>query len=404
LDTEIAVRFEARMRSGFTAMNIYDPLILALPLYDERHRQLAARVEQWGDHISPRLAELDNLHASEFGRRMTRILGDEKWFEFVAGTQTAAPDFRSIALIREGFAFIHDLCDFAFSIQALAATPLIRHGTPAQRERWLPDIIAGRLIGSLAISEPDAGSNVAAIALRAERKDDVYVLNGNKTWISNGDIADFHSVLVRTGEGPGALGLSMLLVPADAAGLTAEAIDFMAPRAFASLAFRDCVVPADHIIGKPGTGFAIAMDVLESYRLTVGSAAIGFARRAQSAAIARCRSRQLGNGTLFDTEFAKDTLVDAEVASTAAALLVAQAAWLRDHDRSYAKHSSIAKLFATETSQRIIDDVVQLFGAAGMVRGSLPERLYRQIRSLRIYEGTSEIQYNIIANHLQRRS
>jgi acyl-CoA dehydrogenase len=170
-------------------MKIYDPAILALPLYDERHRQLALRIEQWADDMSPRIAELDNLSPLDFGRGMTCILGDDKWFNFAAGTHANLPDFRSISLIREGFAFIHDLCDFAFSIQALAATPLIRHGTLAQRERWLPDILAGRLIGSLAISEPDAGSDVAGIALRAERKDDAYVLNGSKIWISNGNIA-----------------------------------------------------------------------------------------------------------------------------------------------------------------------------------------------------------------------
>ena len=381
-------------------MKIYDPDILALPIFAPQHRELAVRIERWADGMAERLDAWRDLAPSELGCQLTRVLGDERWFEISFG-DSETPDFRSIAIVREGFAFIHDLCDFAFSIQSLAAAPLRCHGSPAQRARWLPEALTGRSIGSLAISEPDAGSNVAGISLRAERRGDTFVLNGEKTWISNGSIADFHSVLARTGEGPGALGLSMLRVPAGTTGLTAAPIDFIAPRAFATLSFRDCAIPADHLVGPAGGGFAIAMDVLESYRLTVGAAAVGFMRRAQRAANERSRSRKLGSGTLYDTAPAREKLVNADIASNAAALLVAQAAWLRDHGQRYARQSSIAKLFATDAAQDVIDDVVQLFGAAGLVQGSLPEQLYRQIRSLRIYEGTSEIQRNIIAGHLR---
>jgi acyl-CoA dehydrogenase len=239
--------------------------------------------------------------------------------------------------------------------------------------------------------------------LRAERRGEYYVLNGTKTWISNADIADFAVVLARTGAAAGPLGLSVFVVDARSEGVRlSETISTMAPRSFGSLTFEDCVVPASRLVGKLGQGFQIAVEVLERYRMTVGAAAIGFARRARSAALKWARSRQLLTGTVWDMQLTKSKLADSEVALTAAALLVGQAAWEIDLQfRDFGKHSSIAKLFATEQAQQIVDDAVQIVGAARVVKDAVPERLYRQIRSLRIYEGTSEVQRLIIANHLR---
>lgn len=383
-------------------MKIFDTSVLRLPLYEERHRQLAARIESWADEISPELGEFEDRSPAEMGRHLTALFGRNGWYAAVGGVE-AAPDFRSICLIREGFAFVHDLCDFAFSIQALAAAPLVRHGSTEQRAALLPDILAGRSIGCLALSEPDVGSDIANVSLRAERRGESYVLSGTKTWISNADIADFAIVLARTADRPGPLGLSLFFVRAQSPGIrVAETIEAMAPRSFGSLSFDECIVPAAQMIGKPGHGFQIAGEILEQYRMTVGAAATGFARRARSAALKWARSRRLSTGTVWDMQLTKSKLADSEAALTAGALLIAQAAWEADQQiRGYGKHSSIAKLFATEHAQRIIDDAVQIFGAAGIVKDAVPERLYRQIRSLRIYEGTSEIQRLIIAGYLQ---
>ncbi|WP_338426275.1 acyl-CoA dehydrogenase family protein [Sphingopyxis kveilinensis] len=380
-------------------MKIFDPSVLRLPLYEERHRQLADRIEKWADEIASEPDEIERRSPAETGRHLTTLFGRNGWY----GDADAPPDFRSICLVREGFAFVHDLFDFAFSIQALAATPLIRYGSAQQRAALLPDILAGRSIGCLAISEPDVGSDIAHVSLRAERRGDSYVLNGTKTWISNADIADFAIVLARTADEAGPLGLSLFYVPAASPGMrVSETIETMAPRSFGSLSFEGCVVAADQMIGKPGHGFAIAGEILEQYRVTVGAAATGFARRARSAALRWAHARRLGAGTVWDMQLTKSKLADSEAALTASALLVAQAAWEIDHQiRGYGKHCSIAKLFATEQAQRIVDDAVQIFGAAGIVKNAVPERLYRQIRSLRIYEGTSEVQRLIIAGHLQ---
>ncbi len=385
-------------------MKIFDRSILRLPLFEERHRRLASEIEAWADGASATLATPGGGSPSDVGRNLTRRLGAENWYAW-SGAGGEAPDLRAVALIREGFAFVHDLCDFAFSIQALAVAPLVQFGSEAQRECLLPDLASGRKIGSFALSEPAVGSDVASVGLRAERRGNVYVLNGAKTWISNADIADFHTVLARTGEGPGAMGLSMIHVPADIPGLSvSEMIVLTAPRSIGTLTFEDCVVPEENLIGRPGLGFQIVTEVLEQYRPTVGAAAIGFARKARATALAWARSRRLTQGSVWDQQATKFTFADGEVSLTAAALLVAQATWEIDAGiQGYSKHSSIAKLFATEQAQKIVDDAVQTLGATGLVHGSPTETLYRQIRSLRIYEGTSEIQRMIIANQIGAR-
>jgi acyl-CoA dehydrogenase len=382
-------------------MRLFDRAVLALPLYEDRHRALADEIEASAEPFAKQIACWEPLGQREIGRRLTAALGESGWFAHAVGT----PDFRALALIRQGFAQVHDLLDFAFSIQALAAAPLVLFGSEQQRTTLLPPIAAGRSIGSFAISEPAAGSDVAAVELDARREGDTFRLNGEKSWIANGDIADAHSVLVRTGEGPGALGLSMLLVPAGTPGLTVRPVDLTAPRAFAALSFRDCVVPAANVVGRPGMGFPVAMAVLDRYRLTVGAAAIGLARRALDAGVAHSLARRIKGTPLFNLQLTQAKLADAETALSASTLLVARAAYELDTGvRGFAKQSSIAKLYATEAAKRVVDDMLQLHGAAGLVQDSVMERLHREIRSLTIYEGTSEIQRLIIAESLRRRA
>ncbi len=387
-----------------------DDAILALPFYDNRHRALAGRIATWCDDGTALWQDAGVAGVEQTGRRIVRALGSGGWLAFLDPAAGSTPgdrdgDARSLCIMREALAYADDLADFAFSIQALAATPIARHGSEAQRRRYLAPMAAGTLAGSFALSEEQAGSDVAAIALRAQRVDDGYVLDGRKAWIANGSAADVHCVIARTGEGPGALGLTAFLVPAANPGVrVAEHVGALAPRALAHLDFHRCHVPHDGVLGRPGQGFVIAVDLLERFRMTVGAAALGFARRAADAALARARSRPMHGGRLIDLQLVQATLADIEVKLNAAALLVARAAWDLDSGaRGYAKHSSIAKLHATEVAQEIVDDALQIFGAAGLVSDSVTERLYRQIRSLRIYEGASDVQRMIIAGALDRR-
>lgn len=388
-----------------------DPDVLRLPFYDDDHRRLAHDLDAWcAEHGARWTAEALHDTPDKTGVRLTRELGAGGWLGFL---DPAAPpaegrpgDLRAVCLMRETLAHTEDLADFAFSIQALAATPLLRHGSEEQRRRYLPGMAEGTLIGAFAISEEGAGSDVGALTLAARRDSDGgYVLDGGKAWIANGPIADLYTVVARTGEGAGPLGLTAFLVPAGTPGLkVAESVDAIAPRAFAHLAFEDCRVPAGSVLGRPGGGFVIALDLLERFRMTVGAAALGFARRAADTALARARNRPAYGGRLIDLQLVKASLADMEVRLNAGSLLVARAAWEADRgSRNFAKHSSIAKLYATETAQETVDAAVQVMGAAGLVRDSVTERLYRQIRSLRVYEGTSEVQRLTIAGALDNR-
>jgi acyl-CoA dehydrogenase len=259
----------------------------------------------------------------------------------------------------------------------------------------------GEIIGSLALSEPDCGSNLGELALTAQKCSKDYVLAGVKTWVSHGDIADWHAVLARTGEGPGGLGLSFFMVPATSA--TATGIELLAPRAFASVTFDGCTLPGEALVGQSGAGFQYALEILKFYRVSVGSAAIGFCRRGVRAALEWCRNRKVAGSSLIQKQLTTDKLAQMAVYLDSASLLVARSAWEFDNGvKDVVAHASMAKLHATDGAAQVIDDVVQLFGAAGLVAGSLPEQLYRQIRSMRIYEGTSEIQKMVIAGAMSR--
>jgi acyl-CoA dehydrogenase len=372
---------------------VFDAGMLALPLYEDHHRDFARRLVAWCDGNRELLAGAGEPEAA--GRRILRALGDAGWLAFLDG---GPDDHRALCLAREALAYFGDLADYAFSIQALAATPICRFGTADQRSRYLPGLAAGTLCAAFAVSEESAGSDVAAVTLEAREAGDGWVLRGSKAWIANAGVADVYTVIARTGPGPGAFGLSAFLVPAATPGLRVEPVPMIAPRAFGHLVLDGCRLPREALLGRRGGGFPVAMEVLDRFRMTVGAAALGFARRAADAALARARARPMQGGKLFDLPTVRATFAGMEVKLDAAALLVARAAWEFDRGgRRCGRHSSVAKLHATEAAQEVVDSAVQVFGAAGLVHDSLLERLYRQVRSLRIYEGSSEVQQAIIA-------
>jgi acyl-CoA dehydrogenase len=389
----------------------FDREILGLPFYEARHVAFAERMDKW---CAAHADLWDVPHEQDEFRERTvqrtlRALGEDGWFAFLdpdAGPDAVADgDFRSLCLGREALAYTDDTPDNCFAVHTLAARPILRFGTAEQKRRYLPGMAKGSLVGSFALSERERGSDIAGLELSAERVGDGYRLNGGKAWVAHGSIADVLCVIARTGEGPGALGLTAFLVPGNTPGLRVrERIAAIAPRAFAHLDFENCDVPADCVLGRPGQGFVVAMDMLDRFRMTVGAAAVGYARRAADAALAWARNRPMGDGKLFDLPTIRTTFADMEVKLNAAALLVARAAWEIDSgSRRFSKHSSIAKVYATESAQEIVDTAVQVFGAAGLVKDSVPERLYRQVRALRIYEGTTEVQKTVIAAALDLR-
>ncbi|MEQ8967418.1 MAG: acyl-CoA dehydrogenase family protein [Azospirillaceae bacterium] len=385
-------------------MTLFDRSILDLPLFEDRHRALADALEAWVAEtaLTPEEAAAS---PSERGRIWTRRLGAAGWLDHAVYPDAgrSRPDLRSLCLIREALARLDDLADFAFAIQGLAAAPMAWFGERGTDDPRLAPMAKGELIGSLALSEPERGSDLAGMAVEAVRGERGLVVDGTKTWVSNGTIADHHAALLRTGEGPGGMGLSFVSVPADTPGVSVEEIELLAPRAFSTLTFADAALPADAVIGQPGMGFKYALEILGFYRVTVGSAAIGFARKAFDAATGWARERHVAGTKLIQTQMAMDKLADMATFLDSASLMVARAAWEVDvQGRDVPSHSSMAKLFATDGAQEAVDDAVQLFGAAGLVAGSVPEALYRQIRSLRIYEGTSEIQKLIIAGQIGR--
>jgi acyl-CoA dehydrogenase len=291
------------------------------------------------------------------------------------------------------------LADFAFAMQGLGTGSITLFGSPELKARYLPPVRAGRAIAAFALSEPEAGSDVAAMSCTAVPDGSHVRLNGTKTWISNAGIADHYVVFVRTGEAPGARGLSAFVVDADAAGLTvSERIDVIAPHPLATLTFDGVRVPLTHRLGAPGEGFKVAMATLDIFRATVGAAALGFARRALHESIAHASSRHLFGAPLADLQLSQAAIADSATEVDAAALLVYRAAWSKDMGAArVTREAAMAKMFATEAAQRVIDRAVQLHGGLGVTKGVKVEELYREIRALRIYEGATEVQKIVIA-------
>jgi alkylation response protein AidB-like acyl-CoA dehydrogenase len=369
-----------------------DRSFLTWPFFEDRHRALKDELDVFGAGLGALAHADDDVDAT--CRALVRRLAEAGLLRL-----SAELDVRSLCLARETLAYYGGLPDFAFAMQGLGSGAVSLFGTDAQKAGLLPRVVAGEAITGFALSEPEAGSDVAALATTARLDGDSYVLDGLKTWISNGGIADAYTVFARTGEAPGARGLSAFLVDAGTPGLRiAERIDVIAPHPLATLAFEGCRVPADRLIGESGSGFKVAMATLDVFRSTVGAAALGFARRAFDETLARVSSRELFGAPLADLQLVQGKLADMALEIDSAALLVYRAAWAKDTEGGrITREAAMAKLHATEAAQRVIDAAVQLHGGLGVTSGHPVERLYREIRALRIYEGASEVQQVIIA-------
>jgi len=381
------------------------------PFFDDAHRALAGELEQWAAERLPALAahdegDADGVYAcvGELVRELGRAGLLRVCVPRAYGGARDEIDVRSLALARETLARASGLADFALAMQGLGSAPVSLFGSDAQKASLLPGVARGELIAAFALSEPDAGSDVAAMSTTARRDGDGWVIDGTKTWISNGGLADRYVVFARSDAGArGAKGISAFLVDANTPGLDAsERIAVIAPHPLATLRFANCRVGADRLIGEEGKGFAIAMGTLDLFRTSVGAAALGFARRALDEATQRALDRRMFGQALADFQLTQAKLGEMTTAIDASALLVYRSAWTRDVQRTrVTREASMAKLYATEAAQQVIDAAVQLHGGLGVVTGTTVERLYREIRALRIYEGATEVLQLIVgAKHL----
>ncbi len=371
-----------------------DATFLTWPFFEDRHRALAEGLEAWCETHLP----MDHGDVDAACRKLVVSLGDGGWLQHSGGERL---DVRTLCLIRETLARADGLADFAFAMQGLGMGAVSLFGSPAQRT-WLNRTRAGAAIAGFALTEPASGSDVAATTTTARRVPGGWVLNGEKTWISNGGIADVYVIIARTGEAPGARGLSAFLMPADVAGLVVEErLEVIAPHPLARLSLTDVRLPEGALIGPAGDGFKIAMSVLDVFRTTVGAAALGFARRALDEALARTQARRIQGVALAEMQMVQGHLADMALKVDAAALLVYRAAWVKDMGAArVSREAAMAKLYATEAAQEVIDMAVQLHGGDGVRVGSVVERLYREVRALRIYEGASDVQRIVIARSI----
>jgi acyl-CoA dehydrogenase len=382
---------------------------LAWPFFDEGHREEARALERWTAESLPQLLDgadvsLDEVYACS--RHLVAELGRAGLLRACVpaayGGARGRVEVRSLCLARETLARASGLADFAFAMQGLGSIPVTLFGTEDQKRAILPAVATGARIAAFALSEPEAGSDAGALATRAVREGGGWRLDGVKTWISNAGLAHHYIVFARSGEGEGPKGLSAFVVDADARGLdVSQRIEVIAPHPLGTLRFTGCRVPGDRLLGRPGEGFKIAMATLDVFRSTVGAAALGFARRALDEATRRALDRRLFGRALADFQLTQAKLADMAVAVDAAALLVYRAGWTRDVvGGRVTREASIAKLYATESAQAVVDAAVQIFGGLGVVRGMAVERLYRDVRALRIYEGASEVLKLVIASRV----
>jgi acyl-CoA dehydrogenase len=393
---------------------------LEWPFFSASHRELAGRLRAWAaDRLGGPAAAEDRDSVDAACRQLVRDLGRAGWTQYCApgqgahgkaGTTQVDFDVRALALIRETLAYHDALADFAFGMQGLGSGAISLAASPKLKTRYLPRVVAGEAIAAFALSEPDAGSDVAALRCHATRTPDGYKLNGQKTWISNGGIADFYCVFARTSTAnvradgtTSAEGITAFVVDAATRGLSvSRRIDTISPHPLATLAFQDCHVPESQRLGAEGEGFKIAMRTLDVFRTSVAGAAVGFAQRALDEALAHSSRRTLFGRALADFQLTQATLADMATGIDAARLLTYRAAWLRDSGERATSEVAMAKMMATETAQQVIDRAVQLFGGRGVARGEVVERLYRDVRALRIYEGATEVQKLIIGRELIR--
>jgi acyl-CoA dehydrogenase len=376
-----------------------DSSYLDWPFLEDRHRALKQDLDAW-------CGRYDFRHDDDVDAACRKLVADlgkagilKNCVPAAWGGESEKLDVRSLALCRETLGYHSGLADFAFAMQGLGSGAISLFGTDTQCQKYLPAVARGAAISAFALSEAEAGSDVAAIATSAEKTDGGYVINGEKTWISNGGIADFYCVFARTGEAPGVRGLSAFIVEASNPGLAVtQRIETIAPHPLATLSFNDCQVETSDRIGDAGSGFKLAMATLDVFRTTVGAAALGFARRALDESLEHTSTRQLFGAPLSALQMTEEAIADMATEIDASALLVYRSAWAKDcYKDRVSREAAMAKLHATEAAQRVIDRAVQLFGGKGVTKGNIAERLYREIRALRIYEGASEIQKVIIA-------
>lgn len=378
-----------------------DRSYLAWPFFEDRHRALAEELAVWTEQLPDEAHDEASVDAA--ARAHVARLGRDGWLDH-AVAETGALDVRALCLIREHLAARDGLADFAFAMQGLGSGAISLFGTAEQKRAYLPGVAQGKQLAAFALSEPEAGSDVASLATTATRDGDWFVLEGGKTWISNAGIADFYVVFARTGEAPGARGLSAFIVDKEQPGFAvAERIAVISPHPLGRLEFRDCRVPANRLLGQPGEGFKIAMATLDVFRSTVAAAALGFARRALVESVRHVQQRRVFGKALAEFQMIQGKLADMALAVDASALLTYRAAWTKDvQGVRVTREAAMAKLHATESAQQVIDEAVQIFGGLGVTSGHIAERLYRDIRALRIYEGTSEIQRIVIAGQVLR--
>jgi acyl-CoA dehydrogenase len=381
-----------------------DRTFLDWPFFEEEHRTLACELDEWAaNELGPLAHEEEDVDAA--CRDIVRRLGAGGWLRYAVtapyGGAFERLDVRSLCLARETLARVSGLADFAFAMQGLGSGPIALFGSEAQKRKYLPPVAAGERIAAFALSEPEAGSDVMAMRTAARRDGADWVLDGTKTWISNAGIADQYVVFCRTPD-EGERTFGAFVVEADAPGFSvSRRIETIAPHPLGTLTLERCRVTADALIGSAAKGLRVALGTLDIFRSTVGAAALGFARRALAEAVVYARRREAFGKPLADFQLTQAKIADMALAVDASALLVYRAAWTRDRRAErVTREAAMAKLYATEAAQRVIDDAVQLFGGRGVVAGEPVERLYREIRALRIYEGTSEIQRLVIAGTL----
>lgn len=386
-----------------------DKTYLDWPFLEDHHRTLAADLSVWAEANLPAIVDAPDAHKDTDAtcRKLVKALGAGGWLRYCVpaayGGTLENLDVRSLAIIRQTLAYHSGLADFAFAMQGLGSGAISTYGNDQQKSAYLPAVAKGEKIAAFALTEVDAGSDVAAMTSRLKKDSDHYILNGEKTFISNGGIADFYCVFARTGEG--SKGVSAVIVDADTKGLEiAERIEVMAPHPLARLVFKDCKIPAQNMLGSEGAGFRAALGTLDIFRTTVGAASLGFARRALDEATTRAKSRKMFGATLADLPLAQAQLAEMALHIDASALLIYRSAWTKDIKKTrVTREAAMAKLYATDSAQNVIDKAVQLFGGLGVTVGSKVEELYRENRALRIYEGASDVQKIIIARqHLQQ--
>lgn len=383
------------------------PAELDWPFFDPAHRDFKTRLDTWcQQHLTHGHTSEDRASVDAECQRLVRLLGQGGWLRHaVAGAEHGGAqnhlDTRQLCLLRETLAWHHGLADFAFAMQGLGSGAISLFGTPEQKSKYLPAVSQGQALAAFALSEPEAGSDVAAMQCQAQAVGTGYELNGRKTWISNGGIADFYVVFARTGQAPGAKGISAFVVDANTPGLEIEErIDVMAPHPLATLRFNRCQLSTHQLIGDAGQGFKVAMATLDVFRTSVAAAALGFGRRALHEALHWAKTRPMFGQHLADFQITQSRVAEMATLLDAATLLTYRAAWLRDQGQRITRQAAMAKMTATENAQRIIDMAVQMHGGMGVRKGHIVESLYREIRALRIYEGATEVQQLIIGKDL----